>query len=655
MKKLSLAITFFLLMINMVKSQNFTHDFGKYNFEELQMNSYSKDVNAEAVVIYDIGKSYFFVNRYYRLELMFEKKIKIKIFSKAGIKWAQFEIPFYEKDNSSEQVLTIEGNTYNYENGQIRCTPLNVKNIFNEKVDKNWSNKKFAMPDVKEGSVIEVKYTISSPFFFNFRGWEFQTKIPVIYSEYITKMIPLYTYQYILQGTSKLSEFKQFIDPGLETRFGGLTWKDMDYVFIMKDVPAFNDETFVTSSDDYIIKLDFQLSEYMDLSGVKTEVMSTWPKLVKDILDEDTFGGYIKSCQNQAKNIIDTMDLVSMSPQEKAEKIFRFVKYNYNWNGRSSKFSSQKTKEFLKTKVGNSADINLFLLGILKVAGLEVSPLIISTRSNGKIKYDYPFQHFFNYVIVVLTIDNKHITLDATEPLCSFGMIPPRCLNDKGLFMKKAKDVEWFELSSSLTSNTEYEIDLQPKIEADSITATIKILTSGYDALNLRKRYYKSSSDLKEEIIMSNQTLIDSIKVVQLTQIEKPFITSFKANTSIDIVDDKLIISPFYGFSISDNPLKQIVRLYPIDMTYRKQRKFTASISVPEGYKVLTTPEALEIDNDIVRISYSFINESDKLVKLIGLYEFKKDVYPSTSYQVLKFYFKKIIDKFNEKVILVKE
>ena len=207
MKKYLMAICLCALINTIILAQNFTHEFGKFSGEEFQMERYDKDPSAEAVVIYDIGSSYFrLTDEGYRL--IFERKTKIKIFNKAGLKYAQFEIPYYIKNNDEEKIEELEGNTYNYENGIVRKTSLDLKSTYIEKESENWMVKKFAMPDVKDGSIIEVSYRITTPYFFNFRSWEFQNKIPVIYSEYVTKMIPFYEYNYILQGASKFDSFR---------------------------------------------------------------------------------------------------------------------------------------------------------------------------------------------------------------------------------------------------------------------------------------------------------------------------------------------------------------------------------------------------------------------------------------------------------------
>jgi len=650
---------FILITLTLVGISNFTfsqepnHDFGKCSDEELQMRYYSKDSTAEAVIVYDIGKSYFKMKET-GLELVYERNFKIKIFNRAGIDYAKFEIPFYEQNYKAESVLEIEGNTYNYENGKIRCTRLDSKNTFGEDEGNGWKNLKFAMPDVKEGSIIEVRYKISSPYFFNFRSWSFQYKIPVIYSEYTTMMIPFYDYRFILQGTDKLSETKKYKD-SVTRQLAGYVWQDMVYVFIMKDVLAFKDESFISAPNDYKIQIKFQLTKYINSFDSKQGVINTWPKLIKELLDESQFGGYAKNSQKQARSIVDTMKLASKSIKEKAEKIFNFVKTNFSWDGDLSEYTSGSAKDFLQLKVGNSADINLFLLGMLNAADIDAYPVLISTRGHGKIKYDYPFLHFFNYTVVAVNIDGQNILLDATEPLCVFGMLPTRCLNDVGLTIKKGDQVEWVKFSSTVFSSTTYSFNLKPDIEKDSILGNYKLFSAGYDGLNLRKKYLKGVTDFKDEVLASNLILVDSIMVENLNKIEKLFSIDFNAKSSINMVDGKILISPFCGYVITNNPLKQSSRSYPIDMTYKRRKVFMSTTHIPIGYKILSKPEGFTIDNNDIKITYITEMVNDSTVKFIGIYEFKRDVYEASTYLDLKNYFNTIIDKFNEKLILVKE
>ncbi|MCX6221281.1 MAG: DUF3857 domain-containing protein [Bacteroidia bacterium] len=654
MEKNLITIYLFTALCLPLSAQNIVREFGKYTGEEFKMQRYDKDPSAEAVVLYDIGSSYFMLydNGY---QVVFERKTKIKIFNKAGHKYAQIEIPYYKKDNKDEKVIELEGNTYNYENGLIRATPLNEKNTFNEKVSENWMVRKFAMPDVKDGSIIEVKYKIISPYFFNFRSWEFQNKIPVIYSEYVTKMIPFYEYTYILQGASKMDSFNHYEEKGNEQSFGSIKFNNMIYEFIMKDVPAFRDESFITSTEDYILKLDFQLAAFHSPNGGDDQIMTTWPKLIEDMLDDEAFGKYLQACKKKSEEIIDTMKLATKTSLEKAAYIDKYLKSNYNWDGNHSKRSTKSAKNFLKTQTGNSAAINLLYVALLNTAGIEAYPVLISTRDNGKIKVDYPFQQFFNDVIVTAKINDSNVLLDATEPLSSFRQIPSECLNDKGLIVKNEKGkYTWLNIKSSVDSDISYQIDQNPNIEKDTVDCKFQISSSGYDAINLRKKFLKNPKDLKAELSIGNLILKDSITVENVHEIDKPFENKLVSGYTIDRVGDKILLPPFCNFIIAENPFKKELRTYPIDMVYKHTRSYVSIIHIPKGYKVFSIPENMDMDNDDFRIQYHAENSDSNTIKITGNYEFKKDVYASSSFLGLKGYFNKIIDKFNEKVVFAK-
>lgn len=362
-----------------------------------------------------------------------------------------------------------------------------------------------------------------------------------------------------------------------------------------------------------------------------------------------------KNAQKQAKSIVDTMHLDAKPAKEKAETIFNFVKTNFNWNNLSRIYASGSVKEFLQSKEGNCANINLFLSGMLNAAGLDAYLILISTRGHGKIKYDYPFLHFFNYTIVAVNIDGKRTLLDATEPLCGFGMLPPRCLNDAGIAIKKGDEPEWVKFSSSVFSSSTYSFDLKLDVEKDSMLANIKMLSSGYDGLNFRKKYLKFRADFKDEVLIKSHVLVDSIKVENLDNVGKLFSIEFNVKKGYDLIDNKILVSPFCGYVIKSNPLKQPARSYPIDMTYKKRNVYMSTIHIPEGYKILSKPEAMTIDNSDVKITYMTDVVNDSTIKLVGIYEFSRDVYEPSKYLDLKKYFDTIIDKFNEKLILVKK
>lgn len=653
MKKIFVFILCIQLFINLSQAQIFIREFGKYSNEEFQLKKYEKDTTAEAVVIYDIGESRF-VDIGNGFEIIFERKMKIKIFTKAGFDWAQISIPLYVTNSKAEVIEELKGNTYNYEDGQIKISPLNVKNSYDEKYNENWFDRKFAMPEIKEGSVFEVYYRLRSPYLFNFRNWDFQNKIPVIYSEYKTTMIPFFEYTYLLQGANKFDEFKTYSETTSSNSYALTEYKEQVCFFVMKNLPAFKDESFITAPSDYMIKLDFQLAAINRPNGVKETIMTTWPEMIKELNENSSFGKYLSNCKKKGVDLLDTMKILTMSSTEKAKRIEGFVKTNFNWNGRSNKFSTKSVKELLTSKTGNSADINLFLAGMLNASGIEAYPVISSTRDHGKIKLDYPFHNFFNYVMVLAKLDSSTVLLDATEPFSNFSEIPSRCINEKGLIIQKDK-VEWANLRSNSISRISYNFDLKLSLEKDSLISQCRILTTGFEAIYYRKQFTTNYKELKNNLMDDNALPKDTLISSDLNQIKLPFKISFNKKYSLESIDEKIIVQPFCNFAMAKNPLKQPVRNYPIDIIYKKSSKFQTTLTIPEGYKLAKKPSDLKIENSLIKILYTTDTLSNGLVNVVGNYEFKKDVYDVVNYKEIKYYFNVIVDKFNEGLVLIKE
>lgn len=652
MKRKDLIICLLCLLTQLSLGQVIKPNFGKYTLEDFTLIKYEKDTIAEAVILSDIGQSDFadVDGRFY---LYFERTTRYKVLSEAGLKYAEISIPFYTGDDDAEEIVSIKGNTANFENGLVKTTPLSIKNSYIEKHNENWSSKKFAMPDVKVGSVFEINYIIKSPYFFNLRSWEFQSTIPVINSQYTTKMIPFYSYIYLLQGASKFDFYQCDKGLGMSRRFGSIEYQDMVYVFGMKNLPAFRDEAFITSPDDNIIKLNYQLSTIYNYNGGTRNIMTTWPKLCSEMLDYEFFGKYIKQSTKKAEEIIASLKLDTMCAISKAKLIDHYVKANYNWNGHSSKYSTQNIKEFLLKKTGNAAEINLFLLAMLKTAGIDAYPVVISTRDHGRIFYDYPFDHFFNYVIVEAQINNEIVLFDATEPLCAFSEIPTRCINDRGLIIQKDK-VEWLNIRCNALSSTFYTFDLTPTPEIDSTLEKCNLSTSGFEAMNYRRQYLTALVDLKKKLLGANSLSSDTIITENITNIEKPFNLIFNNKIPLDAIDNKIIIQPFPNTILSENPLKQPTRKYPIDFIYKKTCKFRSFIAIPKGYKLIQKAENLTVNNDKIQIIYT-VTPNDTAVVVEAIYKFKKEMYDASDYANLKSYFDVIIDKFNQSVVLGKE
>ena len=125
----------------------------------------------------------------------------------------QSKYPCIVQNNVSGRIEEVEACAYNVVNNVIVPTKLDMKNFREERLNDQWIVKKFAIPNVKTGTIIEYQYSIVSDYVFNLHDWNFQWDIPVLHSQYSASMIPFYEYTYILQGMNKLDSKTTEEDP----------------------------------------------------------------------------------------------------------------------------------------------------------------------------------------------------------------------------------------------------------------------------------------------------------------------------------------------------------------------------------------------------------------------------------------------------------
>lgn len=652
MKKLFLALFIFIFLAKALAAQNFSTDFGRVGKDDIDLKVYAKDKEAEAVVLFDKGRSHF-VDDYSRFYVLFERERRIKVLSEAGVKYAEIEIPFYQEGEVYEKILSLEAFTYNWGDGGLEKIPLESDAWHDEKINEFWKVRKFAFPNVKPGSIIEYKFQLRSPHIFNLQDWEFQSRIPTVYSEYVVETIPFYTYSWIMQGSNKFHKKQSYVEKGSEKVFAGVNYKDMVNEFVMIDVPAFTNEDYITSINDYIIKIDFQLSKISYPNGRVEEIMTTWPELIEEYEDHVDFGKFIKKCQKLAPKLMDAKAWDGKTKEEKFESVLDYVKTNYSWNNYNGKYASKTANNLVKDKYGNAADLNLFTIGLLRAAGIETYPVLISTRNHGQVKHGYPFNHFFNYVVIFAHLDDNNVLADATETFLAPNRIPSHCINDKGLLVKELDKEKWVGLKSTIPTITTTTIDLTLNEEIGE--ANVKTSSNEYRAARFMKNIGEAREKMVEHINEKNYDVNkESVRINPLKQPGDNYEYEFAHKFSPDFINNKIYVSPFLNEVVSENPLKQPTRNYPIDMVYATKDYFKSTIKIPEGYKIDYLPEGVKINNNLFEMEYKVVTNGGELDVSLH-YFFKKAIYAASDYSKIKYYFNELVKKGNEKVVFVKK
>lgn len=485
------------------------------------------------------------------------------------------------------------------------------------------------------------------------RKWDFQQKIPVIHSKLIYRAIPYYEYTYIVRGIKQFDEFDS-VAKNQDIRFGSLLYQEKIYSFGMKNLPAFRDEEFISAEEDYKISINFQISKIYFPRGGSQNYISTWPALCDDFLKRDDFGKYIKNSEKEGKKLLPTFNLANKSQLEQAIEITQYVKTMYKWDGIHGKFASDNLSTFLKAKSGNSANINLYLIGLLKAANITVNPVVLSTRNHGAVSKSHPFQQFLNYVIAQIEIDGQKYFIDATEPLRYFDELPIRCINVEALVVKP-KTEEWIITTQKEVAKTQKVFKIKVLPQQQLLKVNIEYILSGQDAYQFRNTYDGKNDNLVEYFKKNNNVNIeDSLTVINYSEMNKPFRFSFNSSTSFESASGKLFIHPFCNLSVSDNMFKQTTRTLPIDLIYLRNVEYKSEIEIPEGYKVEYLPKELTHDSRLMTISYN-TKMVDNKIEISAKYFFNTNLYDAKDYARLKYSYAEIIKQFSDMIVLVKK
>src|SRR5680860_411987 len=153
--------------------------FGRVSKAELSEKLNEKDSSAVATYLYKSQKSHFEYEESFGFKLITEVHERIKIYTKEGFKYATKKVNLYKNRADVEQLTSLKAITFNLVGNSIEEAKLKSDGEFDIELSEFYNQKSFTMPQVKEGSVVEYKYQITSPFLSNVDEFVMQHDIPI--------------------------------------------------------------------------------------------------------------------------------------------------------------------------------------------------------------------------------------------------------------------------------------------------------------------------------------------------------------------------------------------------------------------------------------------------------------------------------------------
>lgn len=330
--------------------------FGKVSKEELEEKFHPIDSTASAAYLYKKRRTFYQYDFSTGFQLVTEIHERIKIYNKHGFEFANKSIAYLTPESGDRQsVSSIKGITFSLVNGKIEQEKLSKKSIFKEKKNIYYSFKKIAMPNVKIGSVLDIKYKIISPYSSSISVLDFQEAIPVNKLNYKIEIPEFFKFSKTSKGYYSVKMTKE----SKSGKISGLNYVVDIFSYQANHIPALkDDEPFINNIDNYRGGIKFELKEVntLRIGGSYTTFSNSWNSVSKRIYKAISFGDEL-SKKSYFNNDLQNILANTTSEFDKIAAIFYHVKSKVKWNGFYSKYTENGVKKAYKEGVGNVADI----------------------------------------------------------------------------------------------------------------------------------------------------------------------------------------------------------------------------------------------------------------------------------------------------------
>lgn len=616
-------------------------EWGEVPRHQLEMEAYPADANAAAVVLSDVGTVHFDS----RAQVVYERHRRIKILAEGGYDWGTVELPYLAEDRM-QRVLDIDGHTFTLsEDGEVERHELDGDDIFEEDVNGAYRRKRFTLPALTPGAVIEYRYEMRSKTPLLIPEWSFQANEPTLWSEYEVEIPDRFHFVQIVHGAPDfhIKAHNEVHGPAGESQ---------RHRWVMTDVPALRKEPFVTTLENYRARITLQLKSYI-FRGHTKQFMSSWDQLAEELLDRSDFGSQLDSggdVRTRAELLVRGAD----SPLAKIEALYNYVSTKVEWNGVQGFIPERTVDDVLEVQSGSNPEITLLLAAMLRNVGVEAHPVLLSTRDHGKMQPAYPFLSQFNTTAVYVETPDQAYLLEATDPLRPHTLLPVRALNGTGWVVTE-EGGRWLRIGPNPNQR---RVSVVGYLDGDgTVQAEAQVIDSDYSALQRRRMVQdKGEQEFIRDVILNG---LDDVNVqsheMQNDAPGDPLVSkvAFQAPVYAQQAEPFLYFNPTLLERRKENPLQAPTRSFPVEYAYPRDMTFMLSLQLPEGYVVEETPPDIQVQlPDKSGYFQRMIDVANHRLTLQARLLIGKTTFEPADYEALRDFYQRVIAAQAEHVVL---
>jgi Domain of Unknown Function with PDB structure (DUF3858)/Transglutaminase-like superfamily len=343
----------------------------------------------------------------------------------------------------------------------------------------------------------------------------------------------------------------------------------------------------------------------------------------------------------------------------KAKRIYAYVRDNFSCNTHPGYLMTNTLKSFFKAKSGSEAELNLLLTAMLDHEKLKAFPVVLSTRSNGLINELMPQASALNYTVCKFRYGALSYYLDASDPDLRFGQLPLECYNGYDVVVDTA--VRYPEVNLSADSVTEQKkvVVFISNGDKGGLDGSVQSYPGVGEAAEIRKKMKDQDGEKKFRDQLRNgltsEVTISDLEIDSLRLPDEPLVINYSCHVALDSASDILYFTPMLADRLTDNPFKDAVRIYPVEMPSARDVNYILTMDVPSGFVVEEMPKSIKILlNDGGYFEYILTEDGDQIHFRTRIRLMRANYQPQ-EYTELRAFFAAIVKKENEQIVFKKK
>ena len=518
---------------------------------------------------------------------------------------------------------------------------------------------KFTFPAIEKNCIIEYGYTKYENYPFIMGRWQIQSYIPKLRNSYkltvpLLLIIPpakggagwdwRYKPYNVLLGKPK------FIN-NINTTQSQLN-KMVSFEWNLSNIPAFKPESFMPPYSKYVEYVKFAPSDWKSWNKI-----SGWyyryffkPQLIitKDIKAKAQ--ELSTNCKSEAAKIDSIYQYIQR---------LRYVAIELD----QGSIMPTKPQTVLNRQYGDCKDKSILLVSLLKSAGIKAKPVLVLTSDNGSIDNAFPSWNFNHMIVYAKTKNGKEYWMDPTVDHCNLGELPYQCQNINVLVLNDdgTSKVERTPKSSDFDNvkNIHMKVSLVDKNEA---LFNIKIKYKGQYNLFYRDFFDEKTHD---EMIKYCKSLvvddyinakIEDYSIDNVSRLDTDLVLNIKLKVPNAVQQQGdlyfLNVDPFKLLD-SYQWLSKDKREYDIDFNFPHEIDKKLDIELPKGvYKIRNLPSNSNYAGKGLFYSKEYKTLNDDHFTVKESFSILSKRIKAEYYKNVKYFFNRVKNKLNEKVIL---